>query len=94
MKGNSNWQALSVGCVANPDMAALLAHGDIAKFSQGANQFSARYNGQLGAHRVTTTLPINTLLGSGISSPRLSMSSRHRSMASRMLASASGTVLP
>src|SRR2546429_4959657 len=62
--------------MAKTDVAALLAHSDIAKLSESANEVSARDDGQLGAHRVTTTLPISTLLGSGISSPRLSMSSR------------------
>jgi len=80
--------------MAKTDVAALLAHSDIAKLSESANEVSARDDGQLGAHRVTTTLPISTLLGSGISSPRLSMSSRQTSIASRILARASGSVLP
>ena len=94
VKGNGDGEALRVCRMAEADVAALLPDGDIAKFPQSANQVSARNDGQLRAHRVTTTLPIRTLLGSGISSPRLSMSSMQRSMASRILASASGTVLP
>ena len=94
MKGSGDGQAPKVGRMAQADVAALLAHRNIAKLSQSANQVSFRNDGQLRTYRVTTTLPISTLLGSGISSPRLSRSSMQRSMASRILARASGTVLP
>src|SRR5712691_5688082 len=87
-------EALGVGGVTKTDVAPLLANGYIAKFSESANQFLPRNDRQLRTHRVTTTLPISTLLGSGISSPRLSMSSRQSSMASRIFARASDTVLP
>jgi hypothetical protein len=94
VKGNGNRKALRVGSMPKADMAALLADGYITKLSKGANEVCARDHGQLRAHRVTTTLPIRTFSVSGSSSPRLSMSSRHRSMASRILARASETVLP
>jgi hypothetical protein len=35
---NRDGEAPRVGRMAQADVAALLAHGDIAKFSQGANE--------------------------------------------------------
>lgn len=94
MERDGHGNTLRVVCVAKADMAALLTDGYVTKLSKCANEVCARDNGQLRAHRVTTTLPIKTFSVSGSSSPRLSMSSRQRSMASRILARASETVLP
>ncbi len=94
MKGNGDGESLGVCGVAKADVTPLLADGNIAKFSESTNQLFTRDDRQFRTHRVTTTVPISTLFGSGISSPRLSMSSRQSSMASRMFARASETVLP
>jgi hypothetical protein len=42
MKGNGDGQAPKVGRMAQAEVAALLAHRNIAKLSQSANQVSSR----------------------------------------------------
>jgi hypothetical protein len=94
MKGNSDWSASRIGGVAQADVAALLTNGNVAVFAEDVDYVVARDDGELGAHRETRTLPTRTSLGSGMGSPRLSISSKTSSIASRIFARASETVLP
>src|SRR5260221_2978042 len=94
VQGNCDWRASRICGVPQANIAALSTNGNVAKLAKDADYFVARDDGQLGAHRETRTLPTRTSLGSGMGSPRLSISSRTSSMASRILATASTKRLP
>src|SRR5580704_8029148 len=93
-EGNGDRLALRIRRMAQTDVAAFLTYTLIAELRESLDQTLPRNHGHSWAHRVTTTLPTSTSRGSGISSPRLSMSSRTSSIASRIFARASETVFP
>jgi hypothetical protein len=83
-----------VRAVTKPKVTPTLANDFVAETLEGSDGLLTRNRREFRAHGITTTLPTKTPDGSGISSFRAWRSSRHNSIASLILASASPTVSP